>query len=79
MRQPGRGGVLTRPDPRRIERWVWILIYGGIAVAAIGTALLSNGHHVLGWAFVAVGTAAVLLGIVLIVVRARMPSSETPS
>ena len=48
-------------------------------MAAIGTALLSNGEHVPGWAFVAGGALAVVLGLVLIVVRSRMPTPETPS
>ena len=63
---------------KQVERWVWILIYGGVVLAAIGTALLSNGHELLGWAFVAAGAIDVVIGIVLIVVRSRMPSTETP-
>jgi vacuolar-type H+-ATPase subunit I/STV1 len=63
----------------RIERWVWILIYGGIALAAIGAALIANGHRVGGWAFVAFGAADVVAGIVLIVVRSRMHPPEPPA
>ena len=62
---------------KRLERWTWILIYVGMAVAAIGTALIANGHPATGWSFAGVGGGGIAIGAVLILVRARMPPDPT--
>jgi hypothetical protein len=56
----------------RIDRWVWILIFGGMGLGAIGASLVRNGH-VYGWGVVGVAVIDIVLGLVLIVVRSRRP------
>ena len=56
----------------RIDSLVWILVYGGLFVGGAGFALWKSGASY-GTPVMAFGIAAVVAGIVLIVVRSRMP------
>ncbi len=58
--------------PAALETWIWVLIYGGLLAVSLGIFVLLRGG-LLGWPLVAVGALAVVLGLVFIVVRARMP------
>ncbi len=58
--------------PATLETWIWVLIYGGLLAVSLGVFVLLRGG-LLGWPLVAVGALAVVLGLVFIVVRARMP------
>lgn len=58
-------------SPRRIEAWVWVLIYGGMIVGALGLSVRRS-NPTLGWSMVAGGAIVAVLGVMLIVVRSRM-------
>jgi putative intracellular protease/amidase len=55
-----------------LEKWVWLLIYGGLFIASLG-AFLQDQSAAAGWTCMVAGGTAVLLGIVGIAVRARRP------
>jgi uncharacterized membrane protein HdeD (DUF308 family) len=55
----------------RVERWTWILIYGGLIVLCVGFAVQQQGSAA-GAAVVLGGAIAVAAGVALILVRARM-------
>ena len=57
---------------KRIETWIWVLIYGGLLLLCLGLFVLRLGGT-LGWALVVLGPVSVLAGVVLVVVRSRMP------
>jgi hypothetical protein len=53
-----------------LEKWVWVLIYGGLLLLCLGLFVL-RGDAGLGWGLVIVGGAVAAIGAALIVVRAR--------
>ena len=55
----------------RLEAWIWIVIYGGLAVLSVGFALQQQGRPY-GVGVMLAGALAVALGVVLIWVRSRM-------
>jgi len=57
--------------PGRVEALVWILIYGGLFVFALGFAL-SRGGLGYGWGVSVVGIVFAVAGAVLVYVRSRM-------
>ena len=57
----------------RVERWVWILIYGGLGTLVLGLAV-EDLNFPLGWSMVCGGAAVAIAGVVLIYVRSRMKS-----
>ena len=57
--------------PGRVEALVWILIYGGLFVFALGFAL-SRGGLSYGWGVSIVGIVFTVAGAVLVYVRSRM-------
>ena len=57
--------------PGRVERLVWILIYGGLIVFVVGVAL-SRGGLDYGWSVSVVGIVVAVAGVVLVYVRSRM-------
>jgi hypothetical protein len=59
----------------RLETWTWVLIYGGLMSLCLSVFVLSSGG-VLGWPLAALGAVAVVGGVVLIVVRSRMPPPQ---
>jgi membrane protein DedA with SNARE-associated domain len=58
-------------SPKRVQQWVWVLIYGGIFLVAIGLSV-QRSDATLGWQIVAPGGVLIALGAVLIWVRSRM-------
>ncbi len=53
-----------------LEKWVWALIYGGLLTASFGIFLQAR-DPLPGWALITGGSLAVVVGVVLIFVRAR--------
>lgn len=62
-----------RDAARLVERWVWILLYGGLLVLCLGLATVAH-DAVLGHALLVAGALAAVAGVALIVVRSRMKS-----
>lgn len=60
----------------RIERLVWIFIYGGMLCVILGFAVREAAAGA-GGALMVVGVIGAAIGIVLIVVRARMQQDKT--
>jgi hypothetical protein len=54
-----------------LEKWIWILIYGGLLCLVAGLAV-SQREEGLGQAMVWLGSIVAVVGALLIVVRARM-------
>ncbi|WP_198085049.1 hypothetical protein [Variovorax sp. E3] len=60
------------PKPHaRLEKWIWILIYGGLFLVILG---ISTGRTepALGWSMAVPGALVTLVGFVLIYVRSRL-------
>lgn len=57
--------------PSTTEKWVWILIYGGLLSVGLGIALQQRGSPALGWTLTVGGGAVAGLGVLLIWVRSR--------
>ena len=57
---------------KTIEKWAWLLIYGGLLVLSLGLFLLRSSTG-MGWALVLAGAAAAVTGAALVVARSRMP------
>ena len=66
------GGLATRA--RKIETWVWVLIYAGLLLLGLGLAIARQ-DGALGWSVAAVGAAGVAMGLVLIWIRSRIDIS----
>ena len=61
------------PKPyARLEKWIWILIYGGLFVVILGIAT-GRSDALLGWIMAVPGALIAAIGIVLIYVRSRLP------
>ena len=61
------------PKPHaRLEKWIWILIYGGLFLVILGIAT-GRSDALLGWIMAVPGAVATVVGIVLIYVRSRLP------
>ena len=69
---PAGPAAPTTPKPHaRLEKWMWILIYVGISVAALGW-YTARTDTALGWLIGVPGALAVATGIALIYVRSRL-------
>ena len=55
----------------KLEKWIWILIYGGLFVFILGIAT-GRSDETLGWAMAVPGALVALVGVVLIYVRSRL-------
>ena len=55
-----------------IEKWTWLLIYGGLLALSLGLFVLRSSADT-GWVLVLAGAAAVVAGVVLVVARSRLP------
>jgi polyferredoxin len=55
----------------RIERWTWVLIYGGLLASVLSHFMPANPEGGLS-SLLAGGLLAVAVGVVLIVVRSRL-------
>ncbi len=61
------------PKPHaRLEKWIWILIYGGLFLVILGIAT-GRTDEFLGWLMAVPGAVVAAIGIVLIYVRSRLP------
>ena len=58
----------------RLGTWIWILIYGGLAVLSVGFALQQQGRPY-GVGVMLAGALAAAVGVVLIWVRSRIGDS----
>jgi hypothetical protein len=56
-----------------IERWIWILLYGGLLTLVFGLVVEAR-DPALGWSMVTGGGAAAAAGVFLIYLRSRMKS-----
>jgi len=60
------------PKPHAtLEKWIWILIYGGLFLVILGIAT-GRTEPATGWAMAVPGGGATLAGFVLIYVRSRL-------
>ena len=57
---------------KTVEKWTWVLIYGGLLMLSLGLFLLRSSAG-MGWALVLAGAAAAVAGGALVVARSRMP------
>jgi hypothetical protein len=57
--------------PKALEKWIWILIYGGLLCLVAGLAV-SKRQDDLGQVMVWAGGIVAVVGALLILVRARM-------
>jgi len=62
----------------RIQKWIWILIYLGMILLAIGLSV-QRSDAAIGWGIAAPGIAAIVVGVVLIWVRSRMKDTKETS
>lgn len=58
-------------DARRVDTWVWVLIYVGLIMLGLGLSARRD-DATLGWCIAAAGSALAGVGIALIWVRSRM-------
>jgi hypothetical protein len=56
----------------KLDVWIWVLLYGGLALLGLGVAVQRDAAA-LGWGMVGVGALVAAAGVLLIVVRARLP------
>ena len=56
----------------KLDVWIWVLLYGGLALLGLGVAVQRD-VAALGWGMVGVGALVAAAGVLLIVVRARLP------
>lgn len=60
------------PKPHaRLEKWIWILIYGGLFVMILGIAT-GRTDATLGWSIAVPGGVVAVVGFALIYVRSRL-------
>lgn len=60
------------PKPHAsLEKWTWLLIYGGLFVLILGIATART-DTVLGWSLATPGALAAAVGVVLIYLRSRI-------
>ncbi|MDQ0025615.1 uncharacterized membrane protein YhaH (DUF805 family) [Variovorax paradoxus] len=60
------------PKPHaRLEKWIWILIYGGLFLVILGIAT-GRAEPVIGWSMAVPGGVIALVGFALIYVRSRL-------
>ncbi|MEQ1683554.1 MAG: hypothetical protein ABL916_07900 [Burkholderiaceae bacterium] len=57
-------------DTKRVEGWVWILVYLGLVLIGIGMSV-QRSDATLGWGITIVGIVLDALGVALIWVRSR--------
>ena len=62
---------------KTLEKWTWLLIYGGLLVLSLGLFVLRSSADT-GWVLVLAGAAAVVAGVVLVVARSRFPDILEP-
>jgi len=58
-------------NKKKLETWVWVLIYGGMLGASFGWFTQSS-SAALGWTLIVAGGVVAAIGVLLIFVRARL-------
>ena len=56
-----------------LEKWVWVLIYGGLLVVSLGL-FVKRADPSFGWTLVAAGAFITVAGAVLVYLRAGRPA-----
>ena len=64
---------MSSPAASRVEVWIWVLVYAGLALLGLGLAVQRSDGS-LGWTIAAIGVVLALAGAVLVWVRSRMKS-----
>jgi hypothetical protein len=59
-----------------LETWTWVLIYGGLLLGSLGIFVLRFGAD-WGWVCVGLGAVLVMAGVVMILLRARLPETAS--
>jgi hypothetical protein len=67
--------MATAKTITRVERWIWILIYGGLFGVVLGLATRPQ-DAVTGWSLIVVGACIAAGGAVLVWVRSRMRQTD---
>ena len=62
-------------NTKRVEVWVWVLVYLGLVVIGVGMAA-QRSDTTLGWGITAAGFVLLALGVVLIWVRSRIKDNQ---
>lgn len=74
---PTNAPAAKPPKPHaRLEKWIWILIYGGLFAFILGIAT-GRTDATLGWSIAVPGGIVAVVGFVLIYVRSRLPNTPT--
>ena len=63
-------------NTKRIETWVWVLVYAGLIGVGLGLAVQRGGAS-FGWAIAGIGGASVGAGALLVWIRSRI-KTDTP-
>ncbi|HUR88204.1 MAG TPA: hypothetical protein VMZ74_03875 [Ramlibacter sp.] len=64
--------MVTATTLARIDRFAWIALYAGLFGIVLGI-VTGSVHAITGWTLGVLGTLATIAGIVLIIVRSRLP------
>ena len=62
-------------NTKRVEVWVWVLVYLGLVVIGVGMAV-QRSDITLGWGIMAVGFVILALGVLLIWLRSRVKDNQ---
>lgn len=66
----------TKPHAT-LEKWIWILIYGGLLILVLGIATgRQEGAESLAWALAVPGAVIAAAGFALIYVRSRLSDKK---
>lgn len=57
---------------QKLEVAIWVLIFGGLVLLGLGIAV-QRSDAALGWVMIAAGAIGAAVGVLLIVVRSRIP------
>jgi hypothetical protein len=63
--------MTSQRNIKRLQNWVWILIYGGLLTFILGLAVWRVEADLAPW-FIVPGAVAAITGFVLIVVRSKL-------
>ncbi len=67
--------MARRVQLKRLEALIWVLIFGGLLSLVYGL-MLERYRPEAGWAFVLAGAVVAAVGVLLILVRARLKADD---